>query len=455
MQAIESAVTPALEHLDARTVNILKSPKRGGSSLRDSQQYLSELGVPLSENRQPIQFTRNQNVPIHRWAPYVQGFSASFVQSLFDRYRGDYVRPKVIDPFAGCGTVLVQAKVNGYQSFGVELNPLLQFIAHTKVNSWAVNPANLLSAYHALKWDTLSDEPSFLRSPRQFRPGVLSNLKRIKGGIDTFVPLNDEERTIKDLLTIAFASILTDCSNLKRTPCLGYWKGKEVEPGAPVELFRQAVYQIAEDLNFIRQMYGDNINVRGEVVCANSMFYEFQDLYDLAITSPPYMNGMDYVMNYKIEMAWLGFIKSQREAKAIKNQLVVCDNVSRGLIRDFSKSPYYSNAWIEEIAVNIANRIQARGRYRRADMAWIVRKYFDDMHKVIRAVAASLRRGGRFILVVGDSLIADTYVPTDILLARIGLEQGLHVESLEIARTRRSGQIRDYQLRETIVTLRK
>ena len=88
-------------------------------------------------------------------------------------------------------------------------------------------------------------------------------------------------------------------------------------------------------------------------------------------------------------------------------------------------------------------------------MPYIVHKYFDDMYKVMSVVTKSLRTNGRFILVVGDSLIADVYVPTDLLLAKIGIELGLTIEKVEKARNRRSGQVRNYRLRETIITLKK
>jgi len=51
--------------------------------------------------------------------------------------------------------------------------------------------------------------------------------------------------------------------------------------------------------------------------------------------------------------------------------------------------------------------IEKRGSYRREDMPYIVHKYFDDLYKVMENVIPSLKPGGRFILVVGDSLIAD------------------------------------------------
>jgi len=91
----------------------------------------------------------------------------------------------------------------------------------------------------------------------------------------------------------------------------------------------------------------------------------------------------------------------------------------------------------------------------RQDMPFIVHKYFDDMYKVFKKVVNKINNNGRFILVVGDSLIADVYVPTDLLIARIGKDLGLTIEKVEKARNRRSGQIRSYKLRETIITLRK
>jgi DNA modification methylase len=443
-------------NLDARKLNILKSPKKGGSSTYDSLPYLQELNLEIIENTQPIQFTSNINEHIHRWAPYVQGFSAQFVQSLLDEYNKIYFNPTVLDPFAGCGTVLVQAKLNGYKSVGTELNPLLQFIANTKLNCWDVSPSYLLKIYKEMSRDKCLTAPSFLKSGSHFRIPVLKNLETINGGISDIVANTDKKKKVKDLLRLAFSSILIDCSNLKRSPCLGYVKNKLVEDSTPFILFNQKVNAIADDLIRIHWQYKDFINTESQVICSNAMDFRHSNKFDLAITSPPYMNGLDYVMNYKIEMGWLGFVHSQRDLKKIKDDMVVCDNVSKGLIKKFYESnTTYTNEWVEKIKVEIKKNIIRRGAYRRQDMPYIVHKYFDDLHKVMKNVVFALKPGGRFILVIGDSLIADVYVPTDLLIAKIGMDLGLIVEKVEKARDRRSGQIRSYKLRESIVTLLK
>ena len=443
-----------VEH-DARKLNILKSPKKNGSCSVDSAPYLRELGIEIVENGQPIQFTSNINEHIHRWAPYVQGFSAVFVQSIFDRYKREYHHPVVLDPFAGCGTVLVQAKLNGYKSIGTELNPLLQFIAHTKLNCWDISPAYFLKTYNSLRKDCIYPAPSFLKSTSQFRKPVLQNLERISGGIQSLKAESQRQKKIKDLLKLAFSAVLVDCSNLKRSPCLGYVKNKWVDNSAPFVLFNQKVHEMADDLSLIRSQYKGFIDTESEVILANAMDIKHRKKFDMVITSPPYMNGLDYVMNYKIEMGWLGFVNSQKELKSIKDSMVVCDNVSKGLIKRFSVSSSYTNSWLETIKDNIDRNIKRRGFYRREDMPCIVQKYFDDLFRVMKNVTSSLKSGGRFILVVGDSLIADVYIPTDLLLAKIGLDLGLEIERVEKARERRSGQIRSYRLRESIITLKK
>jgi DNA modification methylase len=436
---------------NVRLFHILNSAKNYGSAVVDSERYLRELNVEIEENKQPIQFYSNYNEYIHKWAPYVQGFSASFVQSIIDKYKGIYKNPFIMDPFAGCGTVSVQAKLNGLKSFGVELNPYLQYVANTKLNTWEVDSKQLLNAFNSLRFTKLACPPPFLRSNQHFNPGVLTNLLKIKYAINSLNTNPD----IKNILRLAFSSILIDVSNLKRSPCLGYDVRKKVKNDAPFTLLDQKIRIIAEDLRILREHYAHRLKTFAQIVLGNSATFKFPHTYDLVITSPPYMNGMDYVMNYKIEMAWLDFIKNHKQAKKIKDEMVVCDNVSKKLIKNFSESNTYTNRWIENIKQSISTNIARRGSYRRSDMPHIVHKYFDDMYRIIKNVAMYMNLNARLVMVIGDSLIADVYIPTDLILARIGSELGLSIESIQVARHRRSGQIRSYRLRETIVTLKK
>jgi hypothetical protein len=74
---------------------------------------------------------------------------------------------------------------------------------------------------------------------------------------------------------------------------------------------------------------------------------------------------------------------------------------------------------------------------------------------VLQRVRTALRPGGSFVVVVGDSLLAGTYVPGDLLLARIASRLGFTIAAVDLARSRRSGQRRSFGLRESVVTLRR
>lgn len=440
-------------------------------SFTESLPYLQELGINIENGSHKITFGHNSTELVHRWSPYIQGFSGVFVDSVIQTYRQEYDLGSsngcILDPFAGCGTVQVSSKRNGISSVGTELNPLLAYIGNVKLKYWNQDPESLSTSLAEViacisrPNSHRVESPVFLETQRQFNPGVLANLERLKWAIENLVfsTTDEEHQAIKDLLRVAFSSILVSCSNLKRSPCLGYDPKKTVNDESPLELFSKKVESIIADLRLLQNRYSDVLDTPADIYHANASTFEHEpNSVDLAITSPPYMNGLDYVINYKIEMAWLGFINSHQEAKAIKDDMVACDNVSKGLIAAsaLSEKPF-QDPWLDEIKEKIASNILRRGIYRRPDMPHIVDKYFQDMVKVLKQINNAIKPGGRLVMVVGDSLIAESYVPTDLILAKMAtkLEPSFEVERIEQARTRRSGQRRGYILRETIVTLKK
>jgi len=67
-------------------------------------------------------FARNKILPIHRWVPWIAGFSSDFVRDALNKYLN---RPStVLDPFAGVGTSLVDAVLFGHEAIGFESIPM-------------------------------------------------------------------------------------------------------------------------------------------------------------------------------------------------------------------------------------------------------------------------------------------------------------------------------------------
>ena len=419
--------------------------------------YLKEFervcDLKVGRYRQKITFSGNDTRLIHHWSPYVQGFSARFVDDMLLRYaikEGEWV----LDPFVGSGTVSVCAKIKRINSVGVDLMPLMTFMSKVKTTldldlDEIRRELNRIKS-HWRRAPRNTSVPFLKQTRRQFNSEVLGGLLILKESILTV----DNER-IRNLFKLAFASILVNSSNLKRSPCLGYVKNKSVPKEAPFVFFKQKAEKILHDLSFVQK--NAKPKAEAELILGDARIIRYKpESFDIAITSPPYVNGMDYIINYKIEMAWLDLVTGYEDLQKLKRQMIACDNISKSTIRDFSKIKCeYQDEWLEDITNSVYQRVQQKGNYRRNDMHLIVKKYFEDLYPVFRNVYDGLKEGGRFIIVIGDSLIAGVYIPADLILARMGEKTGFTIERIEKARERRSGQRRDFLLRESIVTLAK
>lgn len=83
----------------------------------------------------------------HGYHRYPAKFLPNIVQKIIETHTN--VGDTVADLFAGCGTTLVEAKIHGRVSIGVDINPVAQLITSVKTNP--INPVSLANAYSALK----------------------------------------------------------------------------------------------------------------------------------------------------------------------------------------------------------------------------------------------------------------------------------------------------------------
>ena len=92
----------------------------------------------------------------------------------------------------------------------------------------------------------------------------------------------------------------------------------------------------------------------------------------------------------------------------------------------------------------------------------LIRGYFTDMAKTLEEIFKVTKKGGRCIIIVGNSAYGGVIVPTDTLLAKIAQDIGFSIDNITIARhlTTSSQQkiklngVKQY-LRESLVCLKK
>ncbi|EOU1807948.1 hypothetical protein JJB67_12335 [Clostridium perfringens] len=403
------------------------------------------LGYNIEKAKSSVIFRDNIDVPIHRWFHYAEGFSNEFVNDCFSKY-GIEEGDSVFEPFVGSGTVPLCAKMLNINSFGIELNPLMRFIANVKNNfqTYDIEKVRKLKNSMILNNEKKMLPPEFLKNDKHFSTEILDEILDIKTSIWNLENIHE-----KDILKLAFASILLDVSNAKRVPSFGYKGKKNIEIGMAYEKFNTNLNKIISDIEKFSSLKLGKAKIKlGDA--RNKYFSD--NLADIAITSPPYANGIDYVTDYQLEMGWLDLIDKPQKSE-LRNSMITYDKTKSSILREFYENGEF---YREENLINVVHELEKISKdYWKKDIHIVILKYFDDMKKVFQNTYDILKPGARFILVVGDSLFKNVYVPADLLLAKLGENTGFVVEKIELARDRYSGQNRSYKLRETILTLRK
>ena len=385
-----------------------------------------------------VTFRESHHQGLHGWYPYVEGFSATYVRDTL--LRSGLPPRTVYDPFGGAGTTQLAASCLGISSFYSEINPFMCFVAETKVKAaaWARNNLETLHRVTAkyLQYmtpkclDELGAEVDLDAFEAAF-PGrdffEEQHLRHLLAARNLAYTLAEEAIQIQSLLLLACAANAVHSSNMTRRADLrrrrpDEYKTRQVDVSAFIS---QTVRRMVEDIEYLPVQMAESIKISAD---CRQIPSEFANSFDMAITSPPYLNGTNYFRNTKIELCLLGFITSEKELSSFCKQAVAAgiNNVSRSR----------ANYKIFDSVENVASQLDECAKDRRIPL--LVRQYFSDMQEVLSAVYRGLVPGGRFFLDIGDSKFYGVHVPTDRLLAEIAQSVGFVVEHQHVLARRYS-----------------
>jgi DNA modification methylase len=385
---------------------------------------------------------------IHRWYPYIEGYSCAFVNEIISSL--SFPPNHIYDPFSGSGTTQIAASHLGIPSSYSEINPFMRFVIDTKVNTvihlkndWGKNKQQLLSFFQKLtnlsnKKVSLIKYKEAFNNRNYFREDVIKILLSIRNLIAEI-----ESDNHKNLLNLALSSMAVKVSNMIRRADLRYKTEKELSGNNfdALSTFRNKLLEMIDDLDKLQK---DNL-VATSIYSKNAKDLGFngQSKYDLVITSPPYVNGTNYFRNSKIELWLTGFIESENELKKFRKEAVVSgiNNVSKDL-----KPPLKIHK-VEKIAKDL-ERVAYDKR-----IPELIRHYFSDMKKAFFNIHKNLEDYGKVFVDIGDSQFAGIHIPTDELLEEIAKKEGLEMDDKLFVRERYSKN--GMQLKQVILVFSK
>lgn len=377
-----------------------------------------------------LSFTDSKELPVHGWYPYVEGFSAPWLRKELDGLR---ISDIVYDPFGGSGTTSLECLNRNISSYYSEVNPFMRFVAETKCNA-----SRLAKKDIKYTKEIFNNYINYINSPEFLQHSLEISIAEYESafpGRDFFeekdirqlltarnkVSSLKEKKFVKDLLILGITSIAVASSNMTRRADLRKRKPNEYKDRVVniPEALSLKLNSILKDLNFISSNDAFVKNLSND---AKDIPNLQKNSVDLAITSPPYLNGTNYIRNTKIEIWLAGFIEHENDLKNLRSQMV-CGGITDATKSRLNDLVTFSS--VEEIAILLEEDAYDKR------IPLMARCYFSDMYKVLNNIYSLLKHGSKLVLDIGDSKFGNVHLPTDLLLIEIAEQIGFKVEHVD------------------------
>jgi hypothetical protein len=395
---------------------------------------------PPSSSRTSSTFADNLSLPVHRWFRYSAGFSALWVRETIQIAKATNKKcPRVLDPFAGSGTVLVEAEKALVHAIGVESHPFVARIAKAKTGNGNGIDANSFRAFskELLKLagkvqPKIEDYSPLIR--KCYPDAILMELHQLR---TAWLSLKDEPEG--ELGWLALAAILRQCSPVGTAN----WqyvlpKKSKARSSNPFDAYKAKAEQIFLDLAERPKTAPEPKLVQGD---ARSMKEVPDEWASLVITSPPYPNNFDYADATRLEMTFFGDIAGWGDLQESVRKYLVrsCTQHVSPIVGDtlnIISSPEL-NPIRNEIELVVDSLEKARHEHGgKKNYHTMIAAYFLDMAHVWRDLRRVTSENSRICFVIGDSAPYSIHVPVDDWMGRLAVASGFKSFSFNKTRDR-------------------
>jgi len=358
--------------------------------------------VLAPEFKKLVTFIPNKIEPIHNWYYFKEGYSKKLVDYFIDRFQLNK-KSLVLDPFCGVGTTLLACKQRSIRSIGYDVSPLFVFVSKVKTANYDLNELkNYVNEALGWKFQRPRELTDDLFLKKAFSRYSLEDIFFYKNKISEI-----EDKVVRDFLLLALMdSAIKGSYTIKDGAVLKIVK----QPRPPVgKLFKYKIKKMLKDL-----IKSNLQNIQTIVENVDSREIPLDDnTIDAVITSPPYLNKIEYTKIYRLELS-LFFGLPETELRS------------------------YIGSKVEDEDIEKA--------------------YFKDLRMVFEEIYRVCKENSNLAIVIGGGCFPDRVVETDKRTAEIAKDIGFDVKDILIARNSwctRARTIKVGQVRESIITMKK
>lgn len=331
---------------------------------------------------------------------------------------GESSRPlRVLDPMCGSGTVLTLGVHHGHHVTGYDLDPLAVLMA--RVATQEVEAAGLAdlaetclaAARRARVTDgRWADDETREFARYWFGDRQRTQLVRLSRAVNE-MDLGPE----RDALQVGLSRlIVTKSPRASLAADTAHSRPHRVLNDSEYDVydgFRASVAGMTSLLE-ARKLVGTASVRRGD---ARDKTLFTPTSFDLVVTSPPYLNAIDYLRGHRMALIWLGHTLS--ELRSIRSSSIGAEAARQG-------GPTEAHADLVARVLKGADKLDDR-------IQRLVLRYAHDMLELADNVGRCLVSGGRVVVVVADSVLKGRRIPTGDIVKTALSDKGLEVESVQ------------------------
>lgn len=355
----------------------------------------------------------------HALHPYAARFPPALARWAIERYTapGD----RLLDPFAGSGTALVEARLMRRHALGSEIDPLAALISRVKATP--LEPAAVSAARAAidqawlpcaLRNGTIACGVALPDTPNRdywFHPAVQHDLAHLRDAIGAV-----HDRAVREFLLVVYSSIIVakGPSTVANALDIAHSRAHHIERPSPPDVRARFADRLARALRGLAAFSAAaprNVHTVMLTADARALPYRSRTI-DLVLTSPPYVTAIEYPRAHKFSIWWIGQLLgvSNRLYESLRERYIGTENVRR-TERVLLRGRPTGLATVDRVAAELDAVSETRGGR--------ARRYFKDMRAALGEMLRVLRPRGTAVLVVGDSLLRGVNLPTAACLAEI------------------------------------
>lgn len=372
----------------------------------------------------------------HGYHRYVGRFPSHLIRALINYFEAGQA-DIILDPFAGSGTTLVEARMLGVPAIGIEISPLSALISSVKCKypEDGIDPINIikdLKTFYSSKWDEFCGEHLLSNCSHKDIINRKGNLIPVFANYEKWLTreallgvsivieyINSKTGYLKDFLMVALSAKMRSIGNVDVDVVRAEYRKTPRENVDVLKLISSQIQKMAlsgrEMIQTHRDIIGSSDSVN--VLEGNSLKADIAPGgVSHIITSPPYgVESLSYLrthlLSFRVLEPLINVDPYSFNEGVIGSEYLSDENVNAKDFNINKCSPTYTDFFNPMLENSLSGLEQRR--------VLMMMKFFEDMYSIISKFYVWMKPRGKVAFIIGNKKIGDVLIPTDTIIREI------------------------------------